>query len=494
MSAEPKTQARPSYFRELDRRLVQSRTAMLVRGALIAALGLLLLVTPRNIIEIVLVVVFVIFVIDGAQRMFAILRGWTLPHLRPMSLMLAVFELGVAALILFRPLGAVRITATLLSLLVIVRGVLIIATMADMRSYRARQRLWMLTSAILSILIGLVMLPRSPDDLQSFANLLGLYVLILGIEQMVRVSMREQAALVAEEALDTIMSREIDRAETFLPGPDPATGAYKMASIENRVTHKPLPPRKTHSASFGEYIDPYQYQRPLIISPHPDDLEGFTGGLVYSLRAPVISVVMSGGDKGRWQDEFVKMSPEQFMEVRLEESADAAQFLGIERILWMGYRDRTVTCNEQSIQRIYNILEYVQPDMVASFEFRKALSYYPHHDHIQTALIVREALRRYAEAGHEVTFYLASTLAPNAFLDVTNIRRIKLEALACHSTQDALNAIIFPFFERLSSAVWGAFNGVQYAEGYRRVDMRDVLRRPPMLPPVVAMSEAKPTS
>lgn len=484
MSTTPETSKRPSYFRELDKRIVQSRAGILARALLTTALGVLLLLIPRDVIEVMLVIIFAVFAFNGGQRVFAILMGWILPHLRPMNITLAVFELGVAALILFRPLGAVQITATLLSALVIVRGLLIIMTMADMRAYRARQRLWMLISAVISILIGIVMLPRSPDDLQSFASLLGLYIVILGVEQIVRSSSREKSSQRAEEALDTIMSREIGRSEVFVPGPDPSAGPYKAASIQNLIANKPLPPRKTHSPSFGEYIDVEKYKRPLIISPHPDDLEGFTGGLVYSLRAPVISVIMSGGDKGRWQEEFVKMSPEQFMEVRLDESAEAAQFLGIERILWMGYRDRTVNYSEQSIQRMLNIFNYLQPDMVASFEFRKSLCYYPHHDHIQTGLIVREALRRYAGAGHDVTYYLTSTLGPNSFLDVSNIRRIKLEALACHTTQDALNAIIFPFFERLSSAIWGAFNGVQYAEGYRRVDMRDVLRHKAMTPPI----------
>lgn len=484
MSAASEKQKRPSYFRELDERYVQSRTGILVRALLTTALGVLLLAAPREVMEIVLIVVFAAFAIDGGQRVFALLVGWTQPHFRPMNIALAVFELGVALLILFRPLSAVRVTATALSALVIIRGVLIIIAMADMQAYRPRQRVWMLTSAVISILLGLIMLPRSPDDLQSFGNLLGLYIVVIGVEQIVRAGSREEVSQAAGEVLETVMSHEIDKAEVFTSGPDPSSGPYKMANIQNVIAHKPLPPRKTHSPSFGEYIDVYKYKRPLVISPHPDDLEGFTGGLVYSLRAPVISVIMSGGDKGRWQEEFEKMSPAQFMEVRLDESAEAAQILGVERILWMGYTDHGVNFSEASVQRMLNIFNYLQPDMVASFEFRKTLSYYPHHDHIHTAHIVREALRRYAQTAQAPDYYLTSTIGPNSFLDVSNIRRIKLEALACHTTQDALNAIIFPFFERLSSAIWGAFNGVQYAEGYRRVNMHDVLHKQPPKPPV----------
>ena len=488
MTAAAEKQKRPSYFRELDKKYAQSRGALLLRALLTIALGVLLLAVPRNVIEITLVVVFVVFLIDGGQRVFAILKGWTLPHFRPMNIALAVFELGVAALILFRPVGAVRLTAILLSILIIVRGILILATLADMRTYGPGQRLWMLISAVLSIIIGLYMLPHAPgdQDLQAFAGILGIYVLLVGFEQLIRLGSREEASQEAAEVLDTVLSHDIDKTGRFTPGPDPTTGPYMTASVQNIVANKPLPPRKTHSPSFGAYVDVYKYKRPLVISPHPDDLEGFTGGLVYSLRAPVISVVMSGGDKGRWQEEFEKMSPEQFMEVRLDKSTEAAQLLGIERILWMGFRDHGVDYTEQAVQRMLNIFDYIQPDLIVSFEFRKNLSYYPHHDHINTALIVREAARRYVEAGHEVDYLLTSTLGPNAFLDVSHVRRIKLEALACHTTQDALNAIIFPFFEKLSSAVWGAFNGIKYAEGYRQVDIRDLKSKPPMVPPPVA--------
>jgi LmbE family N-acetylglucosaminyl deacetylase/uncharacterized membrane protein HdeD (DUF308 family) len=484
MSAAQEKQKRPSYFKELDKKYVQSRGAFLLRALLIIGLGVLLLVAPTNIIEITLLIVFIALLFDGLQRVIGLLAGWTIPHFRPMNIALAVFELGVAALILFRPVGAVRLTAIILSILVIVRGILILATLADMSAYGARQRMWMLVSAVLSIVVGLYMLPRAPgdEDLKGFVNILGLYVLLIGFEQLIRLGTREEVSQQTGEVLETVLSHDIDKTAKFTPGPDPTTGPYMSATVKNIVAKKPLPPRKTHSPSFGTYIDVFKYQRPLVISPHPDDLEGFTGGLVYSLRAPVISVVMSGGDKGRWQEEFEKLSPEQFMEVRLDESTEAAQLLGIERILWMGYRDHGVNYNEQSVQRMLNIFTYLKPDLIVSFEFRKALSYYPHHDHIQTALIVREAARRYVEQGHEVDYLLASTLGPGAFLDVSNVRRIKLEALACHTTQDALNAIIFPFFEKLTSAIWGAFNGVKYAEGYRKVDIRDLKRKPPMVP------------
>ncbi len=70
-----------------------------------------------------------------------------------------------------------------------------------------------------------------------------------------------------------------------------------------------------------------------------------------------------------------------------------------------------------------------------------------------------------------------STLFPNRFVDVSAVRRIKLDALACHATQQGLNAIIFPFFERMLSKLWGIYIGADYAEAYRKVHIPKMQRR-----------------
>jgi hypothetical protein len=49
--------------------------------------------------------------------------------------------------------------------------------------------------------------------------------------------------------------------------------------------------------------------------------------------------------------------------------------------------------------------------------------------------------------------------------------------LACHTTQTGLNGIIFPFLEKLITQIWGAFDGVDYAEGYRLIDIPKLVAR-----------------
>lgn len=463
------TPNRFTYFRELDQRGAQSRAVLGVRAMVLIGAGGLLWWAPEDVLQLALMAVGAVFAYDGGRRVLALMLGSTTRHFRPMNIALASFQLSVTGLIAIRPLGAAQIIATLACILIIIRGVLIAAAMAETEAFQTRQVLWMLASAGLSILAGLFMLPRSAGDLRIFAGLLGLALALIGFGQVLRLGERKQAAQMAEAARAAVRARARRTPPAALADPEPGSGARRIAALDHALAHRPLLPHKTSSRSFGASIDVHRYQRPLIVLSHPDDLEGFTGGLAYSLRAPAVSAVMSGGDKGRWRAEHEALSPEQFMAMRFEESVQSGYLLGVEAILWMGHRDHEIEYDEAAVQRMLHLLNAVQPDMVATFEYRVPLSYYPHRDHIQTGLIVREAVRRYHATGARADLLLTSTIAPNAFLDVTHVRRIKLEALACHTTQDALNAIIFPFFERLVTSIWGAFSGVESAEGYRRV-------------------------
>jgi LmbE family N-acetylglucosaminyl deacetylase len=229
-------------------------------------------------------------------------------------------------------------------------------------------------------------------------------------------------------------------------------------------------------ASPGSRLDPTKYLRPIVLTPHPDDLEGFAGGLAFKLTSGAISVIFAGGDRGVWAPEYARMPKREYIHVRLEESAEAARLLGAKEVIYLGYLDRAVECNEESIQKVLDLLRRYQPDLVASFEFYRWANPYPHPDHLAVGNIVRHAIARY-EHNDRLDYLLTSTLLPNAVVDVTGVRRVKLEALACHTTQIGLNGVIFPFLERFITRLWGAFNGVDFAEGYRLVDVARMMQR-----------------
>lgn len=223
-------------------------------------------------------------------------------------------------------------------------------------------------------------------------------------------------------------------------------------------------------------LDHKKYKRPLIITSHPDDLEGFVGGLSYLLAHNVVSVVFAGGDLGIWDSTYEHLPLEEYIEIRKTESNAGGKVLGLSEILYMGYHDRDIPVNETTIQQVLDQLERYQPDVVISFEFFRFSTPYPHPDHMAVAQIVRSAVARYG-LDHTLDYYVCSTLFPNRFVDVSAVRRIKLDALACHATQKGLNAIIFPFFERLLSKLWGIYIGADYAEAYRKVYIPKLQKR-----------------
>lgn len=223
-------------------------------------------------------------------------------------------------------------------------------------------------------------------------------------------------------------------------------------------------------------LDYRRYKRPLIITPHPDDLEGFTGGLAYLLPNNLISMIFAGGNQGIWEKVYASMSCEDYISTRLSESKAAAKILGVAEVIYMGYYDRGVVVNEASIQQALNYFRLFRPDLVISFEYHKKATPYPHPDHLAVANIVRHAVARY-EYNMSLDYYVCSTLLPNRFVDVSEVRREKLKALACHVTQRDLISLIFPVFERLFSRIWGFINGVDYAEGYRQVHIPTMMKR-----------------
>lgn len=222
-------------------------------------------------------------------------------------------------------------------------------------------------------------------------------------------------------------------------------------------------------------LDHKKYKRPLIITSHPDDLEGFVGGLGYLLRHNVVSVVFAGGNRGVWDSQYEHLSADEYIEIRKAESNAGGKRLGLQDIIYMGYHDRNIPVNETTIQQVLEHLTNYRPDIVISFEYFRLSTPYPHPDHLAVAKIVRNAVARYG-IDHTLDYYVCSTLFPNRFVDVSAVRRIKLNALACHATQKGLNAIIFPFFERMLSKLWGIYIGADYAEAYRKIHIAKMRR------------------
>ncbi len=456
------------YFFELSERYTTHAGYFALHGVVNIAFGLAALVRPAWTANFLIQVFGLWLVVNGILQILPIILGRTTRQLWRQALASGITSLLAGGLALGSKALAIDMAGVILGLLLVFRAVLELTMLVEARMRTHHQRI-LLLGVVLSMLSGCVLLTSPFGDDYAFEKLLGIYVMVLGVVHL-SAAWRVSDQIQASEAQSHTLMAQSRFVPVIAEGTEPISTAGPKSGIEQE------PPRKWLSAKAGDRLDLGKYRRPMVLVSHPDDLEAFAGGLVYQLKVGVLSVIFAGGDKGVWNSDFATMGKTDYIRVRLEEAADAAQLLGVSEIIYMGYLDRGVECTEAAIQKVVDILQEYRPDLVVSFEFYRRATPYPHPDHLATGEIVRRAVARY-EQRDRLDYLVTSTILPNVFLDVTGVRRVKLEALACHTTQTGLNGIIFPFLEKLTTRIWGAFAGVDYAEGYRLIDIPQLVAR-----------------
>jgi LmbE family N-acetylglucosaminyl deacetylase/uncharacterized membrane protein HdeD (DUF308 family) len=454
-----------AYFAELSEQYTTRAWYIALRGTIALLVGLILLLIPVLTANVLFDLFAIGLIIDGGIQITPLLLGRITRRLWPQVLFRAVAEPAIGLLVLIHDGLALNVFGAILGVLLIFRGLLELIDFVD-TPMRARHQRTLLLSSVLSAMMGIILLSSPFSGGYAFERLLGMYAIGIGGIHIIRAWRVSEEIKESEEHAHTLLSQI--KMVPVVEGPEPEAVSDQVAQRPDDLTWTP--------ASTGSRLDPAKYLRPIVLTPHPDDLEGFAGGLAFKLTAGAISVVFAGGDRGVWAPEYARMPKRDYIHVRLEESAEAARLLGAKEVIYLGYLDRAVECNEESIQKVLDLLRRHQPDLVASFEFYKWANPYPHPDHLAVGNIVRHAVARY-EHNDRLDYLVTSTLLPNIVVDVTGVRRIKLEALACHTTQIGLNGVIFPFLEKFITRLWGAFNGVDFAEGYRLVDVPKMTQR-----------------
>lgn len=457
------------YFGELNRHYREYAWFWYLQGAFGVVTGLILLFFPATIL-ILLLLVSLWFILRGSWNILAILRGKIVPHLVKIVLASGVLQLAIGLLILLEPLALViEVIGDLAGVLFLFRGVLSLMTFIQSDSTVVYRRT-ILLETILSLTVGFMLIAFTIFGSILAIEYIALVLIFEGVAHIRDAWLLSEQFDTIEEFTDTILQQHTLPASNLKA----ATAEVSAVTIssEKRIEKPEFIAHKRMRRGW-RVLAADKYKRPLFVTPHPDDLEGFASGLAYACDAPSISVIVAGGNLGVWEEEFEAMPRREYVSVRLQESEVAARMLGIQEIVYLGYLDREVVPDEVGVQRILSILEKYQPDVAVSFEFYKRLTPYPHPDHIGAAQMVRNAVARYTG---EVDYFVTSTLAPTHFLDVSGSRRVKLEALACHTTQADLNRIIFPLFERTITKLWGTFTGVRFAEGYRHIPKADLLK------------------
>jgi len=442
------------YFTELSQRYMTRWWFLALRGLLYVAFGLLLMLFPWEGLSLLIYVAALGFMMDGLNGATAALLGRTIRPLARVMFLKHLIQMAFGAFIFAYPALVVHGLIVLVGGLLFFRGALEYISLIETMHLSSHRLLWMGPAVFMAL--GLLTLLSPFSAYYAAALFFGLYAVLEGMVRMG--SAFHMSDLLARNEGRVRLSRAARELGRILP--PLVNKGDSLPEMSNSLLH----------------LDLRAYQRIVAFVPHPDDLEGFIGGLAYLAPAHFTQVIFCGGDRGIWRSDYRSLDSESYIQIRLEEADDAAQVLGIAQTRYLGYRDRQIVCDEDAIERVLALLREYEPDCVISFEYYKRATPYAHADHLAVAEIVRRAVARY-ERRHALDFLLTSTLLPNRFLDVTAVRRVKLAALACHVSQIELTGAIFPLFEKTLTRLWGLCVGVRYAEGYRRVNVETLLDR-----------------
>jgi LmbE family N-acetylglucosaminyl deacetylase/uncharacterized membrane protein HdeD (DUF308 family) len=449
------------YFREFDESLSVRSWYYLLRGLVNIVFGLTALLKPELITTLVLQLFGIWIIINNLIQITPFFLGRITRRLWPEAIASSVIGLIIGFLAFTNNRITINIATFLVGLLIIFRAILEIGILVKSRMSAIHQR-WLLIWVTFSMLLSINVFAHSFEMLV-LERTIGQYAVWIGINNILVASRKSRKLRENTELMQTRMKS--DRKVPVHTFDDYLASASKQ--LKYAVDGKPIKP--------GEKINLSKYKRPIVLAAHPDDLEAFAGGLVFQLK-DVLSVIYSGGDKGIWNPQYREMDKDQYIRLRLKETSEAGKLLGVSEIIYMGYLDRSIKCTEESVRNALSILERYEPDLVVSFEYHRSRNIDPHPDHIAVGEITRRAVMQYK--GKDILDYIVmATLFPNVFVDVSDVRRIKVTALGEHDSQDDFNSIIFPFLEKFITRLWGAYNGVDFAEGYRYVDTKSMKPR-----------------
>ncbi|WP_163539682.1 PIG-L family deacetylase [Gracilibacillus sp. YIM 98692] len=181
----------------------------------------------------------------------------------------------------------------------------------------------------------------------------------------------------------------------------------------------------------------------LVLAPHMDDETIGLGGTIKKHAdegADVYVTLITDGSNS-----VSSLSKEALTKKRLEEMEKVKSLLGIKDILYMGIPDGNVKSIEESQQKLQNIIEQTQPDIIYSTLFVDA-----HTDHTETAILLTDVIKRLSEPAFVVRLYEINCAIPpkyiNCVVDISDTFDVKKHAIDTFQSQ----AIAFDGFIALN--------------------------------------------
>jgi LmbE family N-acetylglucosaminyl deacetylase len=222
----------------------------------------------------------------------------------------------------------------------------------------------------------------------------------------------------------------------------------------------------------------------LAVYAHPDDPDVAAGGTLARWAGAGTAVhicICADGDKGSSDPATV---PAELVARRRDEVAASGALLGVKAHHWLGFPDGELDEDRVLISRLVALVREVRPDAVITSDPTAVFfgqHYVNHRDHRVVGWAVLDAVapaagnpHYYPEAGppHRVGLvYLSGTLAPDAWIDISETIDVKAAAIACHHSQLGDDGEWLRTAVRQRAEDAGREASVRFAEAYRRLQL-----------------------
>lgn len=205
----------------------------------------------------------------------------------------------------------------------------------------------------------------------------------------------------------------------------------------------------------------------ICVGAHPDDPETGCGGTLikFSKQGSEVKIFYltkgEAGIEGKSYDEAAL--------IRMEEARRACKILGADHF-FLGQVDGNTIVDNNWVMKIQQLLEIEKPDIL--------FTHWPidaHKDHMVTSTLI---LRAYFKMGaiFPVFFYEVCTgrqsqnFLPTDYVDITNVRQQKINAVFCHTSQGFTNIEVYQKEHGLMEEFRGLTIRVKAAEAFVRLN------------------------
>ncbi|MBS3175306.1 PIG-L family deacetylase [Candidatus Woesearchaeota archaeon] len=215
----------------------------------------------------------------------------------------------------------------------------------------------------------------------------------------------------------------------------------------------------------------------LCFGAHADDLEIGMGGTIAKFASEgkrIISVIMTSGESSSpWLKEDV------IKEERIREAINIDQFLGCEKTIFIGIRDKDIlggikhkglksfVNNKKTIEKIASIIKKYKPNIIFTHSNKD-----PHEDHKSTNEIVFKSLNLLNDKKTSVYSFevwnVVNEPHPRMYVDISKTFRKKIQAMKMFKSQKI--SVYSLFIQVVLRAIFSGFHTKsRFAERFYKI-------------------------